>query len=224
MESFRQSLAARSLAWMDGFLPAQTCALLIEELNFTLWRPSTVVSRYADGLLRDHPSRCRVSETSTQEWFSRELLREIRNIERRLVRLLGLPLECYEPWQATRYGVGGKFAFHNDAGHWKNDQAGERRTSVILYLQSPREGGSTRFRDLRRDVEPRAGRLLVWNNLLESGECNPRMIHSSVPVRRGTKSVLVTWIRQRPIRKNKEETTWPTRTRSSNKSSNAMER
>jgi prolyl 4-hydroxylase len=200
MSPFRQRLAACNLAWQDGFLSPRDCALLLDELQFSFWRPSTVVTRYGESLLRQR-TNTRLSETTTETWFSATLLRAMRRIERRLCRLLGRPPENFEEWQATRYATGGRFDDHNDAGHWREDAAGEREMTVLLYLQTPEKGGGTRFRDLGEEIEARAGRLLVWTNLLEDGRVNPRMIHAGVPVRKGKKCVLVTWIRERAIRK-----------------------
>ena len=186
--------------WVDDFLSKETCASILEELEFSFWRPSTVVRKDQDGPLQVHRSRMRVSESTSQDWFSPELLRKIRRIESRLVRMLGCARERYEPWQATRYPGGGKFDFHYDCGCWRDEPAGEREATVLLYLDSPSRGGSTCFRELGLKIEARAGRLLVWKNLLPNGECDPGMIHSGSPVRGGKKTTLVTWIRQRSLR------------------------
>lgn len=199
MKRFAEELARRDLAWSDGFLPPQRCAFLLEELRFTFWRPSSVVRAAQGGSMHWHYSNTRISSTANEEWFSDELRREVRGIERRVARLVGRPPECFETWQATRYRTGGRFDFHSDAGHWKSDAAGERQFTVLLYLQQPEKGGSTRFRELREDVAPVPGRLLVWKNLLPGGERNPRMVHASAPVRKGNKIVLVTWVRERPF-------------------------
>lgn len=200
MRKTQQQWPERNPMWVDDFLSQETCASILEELEFSFWRPSTVVRKGQDGPLQVRRSRMRVSESTSQEWFSPELLREIRRIESRLVRTLGCARERYEPWQATRYPVGGKFDFHYDCGCWKDEPAGEREATVLLYLDSPPRGGSTRFRELGLKIEARAGRLLVWKNLLPDGECDPGMIHSGAPVKRGRKTTLVTWIRQRAIR------------------------
>jgi prolyl 4-hydroxylase len=196
----REAWPERNPLWIDDFLSQETCAVVLEELEISFWRPSLVVRRNPKGLLRLHRSRRRVSESSSQEWFSPELLRELRRIETRLARLLGRPRERYETWQATRYDIGGKFDLHYDCGCWQNEPEGEREATVLIYLDSPSRGGGTCFPELGLEVEARAGRLLVWKNLLADGECDPRMIHSSLPLRRGRKTTLVTWIRQREIR------------------------
>jgi prolyl 4-hydroxylase len=190
--------------WCDHFLDGQVCARIMEELEYCFWSPSTVVSRNLDGALYNHQSRSRRSESTCETWFSASLRRETGRIGRRLSRQLVQPLDCFEPWQVTRYGVGETFGYHCDGGLWADDAAGERRTTIILYVQAPRSGGATRFRELGFEVAPATGRLLVFHNLLPDGSCNRQMIHSSLPVRRGRKVTLVTWIRERAVRAAKQ--------------------
>jgi len=199
-QRLRETLGQRGLAWADDFVSAEGCGAFLEELAFAFWQPSSVVSRMLDGSLLNHRSPTRVSETTTQEWFTSALKSKIRSLERRLTRLLDRPIDQYEPWQAVRYRRGGHFDFHNDAGYWACDLAGERELTVMLYLNAPDQGGGTRFRDLGIEVAARPGRLVVWNNLLVDGTCNPRMIHAGTPVRKGRKCILVTWIRQQQVR------------------------
>jgi prolyl 4-hydroxylase len=186
--------------WIDDFLAPETCRLILDELEFSFWQPSRVVRRPGHGGLATRQSLKRLSESSDESWFSPELARELRRIEGRLTRLLGCPRERFERWQATRYAPGGRFDFHFDCGFFADEPAGEREITVLLYLDSPKQGGSTRFRELGLEVEARAGRLLAWRNLLPGGPCDPRSLHASAPVRKGRKTTLVTWIRQRALR------------------------
>jgi hypothetical protein len=45
-------------------------------------------------------------------------------------------------------------------------------------------------------IRPVQGRLVVWNNLLPDGHCNYAMMHAGLPVKKGVKIILNTWIRQ----------------------------
>lgn len=182
--------------WVDGFLSEPMCNKILDELEITLWKPSTVVYRRSGGELRQGLSRSRRSETAHEQWFSPELKRVLRRIDSRLARLLGHDPVRHEAWQATRYRRGDTFQDHFDAGHWSDDPHGERERSVVIYLRAPARGGGTRFRELGLDVQARVGRLLTWGNLLPNGEPDPRMLHAGTPVTRGVKIVLVTWIRQ----------------------------
>jgi prolyl 4-hydroxylase len=203
---------------VDAFLPAAWCAWALDELEITHWQPSTVVSPGAAGGLETRRSRCRLSQTAHQQWFSPELTGELRRIEARLARLLGCRRGQFEPWQVTRYRRGGRFEDHYDAGSWSADPAGDRQYTVLIYLNDA-AGGATRFRRLALEVPARAGRLLAWRNLLPNGERDERMLHAGTAVRRGVKNVLVTWVRQRELAPREEsEKPWPKKRPSSPRS------
>lgn len=173
---------------------------MLEELNHTLWRPSAVVNKDANGALVNRNSEVRVSESAQEDWFSRELRSCLRKHERRLARWLGERVENFEYWQATRYAKGGHFDLHLDVGYWSDEPAGERRTTVLLFLDTPSRGGGTSFPRLDLDFKAQAGRVLIWNNLLSNGETDRSKLHCGKPLLRGSKTTLVSWIRQRPIR------------------------
>jgi prolyl 4-hydroxylase len=144
-----------------------------------------------------------VSRTAHQEWFSEKLNGMLAVVETRLQKLFGATSSRLEQWQATDYNRGGKFDYHLDSGYWQNRYAGERILTFLLHLRTPVKGGGTHFRALDTYVEGKIGRLVVWENLFSNGECNYKMIHSSGPLRKGKKTTLVTWLRQRRYRNGK---------------------
>ena len=188
------------VAWFDGFATERSCSAILEELEYCFWWPSGVVSRGGDGAYRSHLSLMRTSETTTARWFSAELRREIRALDKRIERVLAEDPRNFEGWQATRYGLGERFDDHYDTGHCREEPAGERKATLVLYLCGPQAGGATRFRDLDLDVPAKAGRLLYFRNLKPDGSEDRRMLHASMPVRRGRKVTLVNWVRERAVR------------------------
>ena len=193
-------LRSNGIAWTDGFVSAERCTRLRAELEYAFWWPSTVVNRGRTGEIIDFESQVRQSETTTQEWFTDEALAELACIERRLCDLLELCPQRFEPWQATRYQRGGRFERHHDAGLFRDDAAGERATTLLLYLDAPERGGATRFPELGIEVSPQAGRLVVWNNLDHRGRVNQAMAHEASPVSAGLKTTLTSWCREHTIR------------------------
>jgi prolyl 4-hydroxylase len=200
VKTHRTRLEEEQVVAIDRFVSAQDCGLMLDELNHTLWRPSAVVNKNAAGALVNRNSEVRVSESAQEDWFSAELLACLRKQERRLARWLGEGVENFEPWQATRYAKGGHFDLHLDVGYWSDEPAGERRTTVLLFLDTPSRGGGTSFPRLDLDFKAQAGRVLIWNNLLSNGEADRSKLHSGKPLLRGSKTTLVSWIRQRPVR------------------------
>ena len=69
----------------------------------------------------------------------------------------------------------------------------------MIYLNQPEEGGATRFKEMERPIQPEAGKLLLWNNLLPDGSPNGATLHQGMKVRRGTKYILTQWYRQHPL-------------------------
>ena len=217
-------LPEHRLRWTDGFLSERACRRILEELEISFWKPSSVIARQWDGSLRSYGSTRRVSETAHEQWFSPELLRELRRIEKRVAVILDAEVARFEQWQATRYRRGGRFDSHLDTGYWADEPAGEREKTVVIYLDTPGAGGGTRFEALDIVVEAKAGRLLTWDNLLGDGEKNPRMLHAAVPVASGIKTVLVTWVRQRKVREHPRGGPLWTRRRSFDRSSRSTAR
>lgn len=196
-----QQVQNLGVAWIDGFLDGGECELIRKELDFAFWRPSRVVNRSFSDELVYYRSPQRTSLSTDQQWFNAELDDAIAGIERRICETLRVDAVTLEPWQAVRYRNRGRFQLHHDAGLFAGDPEGERELTLLLYLQTPLEGGDTVFPDLRLRVSAVAGRLVVWRNLRDDGTVDPAKRHAAQPVRRGGKTILTTWSRQYPVRK-----------------------
>jgi prolyl 4-hydroxylase len=187
---------------IDDFLSAEECRWLLYELQFSLWRPSLTYMQQENGVRRDVLSPLRVSETAQQRFFTDEMQEKTTELETRLQRWVELEACNLESWQATDYPLGGNFYYHMDSGYWDAHYAGDRIYTFLLYLTTPEKGGGTDFRALGRSVEAKAGRLVIWNNLFANGDSNHRMIHSGMPLLKGKKTTLVTWLRQKKFREH----------------------
>ena len=151
MSSVLKTLDDEGIAVVDDFIAPHECALILSELRFTYWGDSTVVESIGEETSPAYLSAMRSSQTSGQVWFGDELNDTIARIENRLVDLLACSRTHLEEWQATRYGQGDRFDYHVDGGNWERTAAGERKRSIIVYLDTPRCGGDTHFRAL---IEP----------------------------------------------------------------------
>ncbi|HYP05336.1 MAG TPA: 2OG-Fe(II) oxygenase [Bryobacteraceae bacterium] len=200
MNSYLEILEDEGILTIDDFVSGADCSRILRELEFTYWGQSSVVKYVGDESSPAYFSEMRQSRTSGQFWFSDELKDCLLPIENRLADILQTSTNRMEEWQATRYGPGDHFDYHVDCGNWQDSSSGERKRSILLYLESPVRGGQTHFRALNRTIAPNAGRIVVWNNLLPSGKCNFSMIHAGLPVEEGTKTILVSWERERQLR------------------------
>ncbi|MBD1849127.1 2OG-Fe(II) oxygenase [Leptolyngbya sp. FACHB-711] len=200
MATVLEVLEEEGIAVVDNFITPLECNLMLEELEFTHWQDSVVVKYIGNENSPAYLSNMRKSQTSGQIWFSDEINAILTLIEERLACLLSTTRNHFEEWQATRYNRNDRFDYHVDGGNWERTAAGERKRSIIMYLDTPVHGGETHFRAFDRTIEAKAGRVLIWNNLLPTGKCNFAMIHAGLPVEEGTKTILVSWERERRLR------------------------
>jgi prolyl 4-hydroxylase len=176
-----------------GFLDPGTCAELIDLIDAKR-RPSEI----ADDL---GIANFRTSETCDLD----RQVPVVGQVDRKIAELLGLSLEASEPLQGQRYAPGQEFKPHTDTfepGGYDflvhTAQSGQRTWTAMIYLNEAEDGGATRFKKIGKTVQPEAGKLLAWNNLLPDGRPNPATLHQGMKVRRGTKYVLTKWFRQGP--------------------------
>ena len=194
-----------SLVVVENVLPAAMCERIVREALQWLWAPSTVAGRTGKQGYERQSQSGRNSLTLCQSNYPRWMVRCLDDLAQRLRNTLGVRPPNLEPWQVTRYTKGQSFDFHLDCGCWRDDVSGERKRTVMLYLETPKRGGTTVFRALNVEVRPVAGRLVVWNNLLPNGNCNHAMVHASLAVAAGSKTILTTWERERRYIQNKEK-------------------
>ena len=175
------------------FLDHETCVALIERIDARR-RPSEI----ADDI---GVADFRTSETCDLD--RRDPL--VASVDRRIADLLGLDLGASEPIQGQRYAPGQEFKPHTDTFepggydyYVHTAETGQRTWTAMIYLNEPEEGGATRFKTIGKTIQPEAGKLLAWNNLLPDGRPNPATLHQGMKVRRGVKYVITKWFRQRP--------------------------
>jgi prolyl 4-hydroxylase len=128
----------------------------------------------------------------------------VRMIERRLCDLLGIDPAWGETVQGQRYQPGQEFQAHYDwfdtkAGYWPGEvrRGGQRSWTAMAYLNDVTDGGATVFDRIAVSVQPQAGALLVWNNMLPDGSPNADVRHAAQPVGSGVKYVITKWFRTR---------------------------
>jgi prolyl 4-hydroxylase len=183
---------ALELFIIRGFLDPETCAALIEQIEAKR-RPSDI----ADDI---GVANYRTSETCDLDW--RDPV--VAEVDRKIADLLELSLAASEPMQGQRYAPGQEFKVHTDTFepggydfYFHTADRGQRTWTAMIYLNEPEEGGATRFRAIGKTIQPEAGKLLAWNNLLPDGRPNPATEHQGMKVRRGTKYIVTKWFRER---------------------------
>ncbi|MEM9809625.1 MAG: 2OG-Fe(II) oxygenase [Pseudomonadota bacterium] len=117
----------------------------------------------------------------------------------------GFDLLCSDMLQVQVYEKGGQYQDHFDffAKEMPGfDRAiadgGQRTWTFMIYLNTVKEGGGTRFPAIDHTFTAKAGRALFWNNLNPDGTLNPLTIHAGLPVKKGKKVIATKWFREAP--------------------------
>ncbi|MEP7185090.1 MAG: 2OG-Fe(II) oxygenase [Rhodanobacter sp.] len=187
------SMESPEMRVLDNVLTAQECAELIE-----LARP-----RLDRALVVDPDGRYQADErrTSAGMFFALHELPLIRVIEQRLADLLDVPVNHGEALQVLHYLPGQEYEPHYD---WFDPElpsyepiteiGGQRIASVVMYLNTPEQGGGTAFPEVGVTVTARRGSAVYF--AYEAGDRNS--LHAGLPVVRGEKWIATKWLRQRP--------------------------
>lgn len=119
--------------------------------------------------------------------------------------ITGLPKVNQEEPHFVRYDVGGEYKLHYD---WFQPEAdyynettkkgGQRVFSCLLYLNENFEGGKTTFPKWGVSVEPTVGSIISWRNMATDGTLEMGSLHAGEPVTKGTKYIVIIWVREKP--------------------------
>ena len=119
---------------------------------------------------------------------------------------IGIDISHAEEVQLLQYGATERYDPHFDAwdtssSEWKYySNGGQRIYTVMGYLNDVHQGGETDFPVLGIKIQPRVGRLLVFNNVgKDRSKPHPDSLHAGVPVIEGIKQCFTIWFREEPI-------------------------
>ena len=98
-------------------------------------------------------------------------------------------LDAFDFLEVLKYTPGGKYEPHVD------QYTGDREVSCIIYLNDVEKGGETYFpktynkKGQAIKIKPKAGRVLLF-------QCGHSSIHAALPVKKGYKTVIYTFLCQ----------------------------
>jgi prolyl 4-hydroxylase len=175
----------------QGFLGDRDCRLLISKINAEAV-PSTLYKGTEQESFRTSYS-CHLNR-----WD-----KDIARIEARMSETLGINNNYAETMQGQRYQTGQEFKAHHDFFHpsqsyWEHEGplGGQRSWTAMIFLNVPKEGGTTEFPNLGLGIRPQAGMMLIWNNVNPDGTLNYKTLHTGTPVLKGVKHIITKWYRQ----------------------------
>lgn len=118
----------------------------------------------------------------------------ITRIDQRFTRLMNWPLDHGEALQILHYGIGGEYSAHFD--FFTPDapgsvrplaMAGQRISTLVMYLNDVEAGGETYFPETGLAVMPKKGQVLYFHYQNAKGQLDLLTLHGSTPVTAGEK-------------------------------------
>lgn len=180
------------VAYCDDFVAKEDVAAALESVR---------VLDYADARVTDLSERKKEKfvdltvRSAKQAKPAQETLEILAPVRKRVVDLFSLPESLCEEPAVLRYDVGEEYKAHYDAAAEPANPAYSRIYTALLYLNDDFTGGTTTFHRLKLEIEPKAGRLLVWGNQTNGyPRPHPLALHSGNPVASGTKHIVTFWI------------------------------
>ncbi len=142
------------------------------------------------------------ARTSRGMFFQRGETELHLRVEARIARLLNWPAENGEGLQVLNYQPGAEYEPHYDyfdpgdpGTPALTRRGGQRVASLIMYLNTPLNGGATTFPDVGLAVMPQRGNAVFFS--YPQPHPSTQTLHAGAPVAAGEKWIATKWLRQR---------------------------
>jgi len=194
---FNSNPELKNLKVYNDFLSDEECRHIIELSE----------ARFSRSKLMDNENIVDYGRTS----YSAELVLPndpiLDDIRSRAAKLIDIPPTNFEYFQCVSYERTQEYMSHFDTfdEHTENgrrtiEQNGQRKYTLLVYLNDAFEGGSTYFPNLDVKIQPKKGRVVVFNNLDHNEKVLSAAYHAGLPVTTGRKYALNIWVRTKPFR------------------------
>jgi prolyl 4-hydroxylase len=177
-----------------GFMSDEECDAL-KALALPRLARSETVDHQSGG------SQINAARTSDGMFFERGEAPLIQRIEQRMAALLHWPVAKGEGLQILRYRPGAQYRPHFDYFDPAQpgtaavlQRGGQRVGTLIVYLNSPEQGGATVFPDVGLEVAPIKGNAVFFS--YDRPDPSTGTLHGGSPVAAGEKWVATKWLRE----------------------------
>ena len=175
-----------------NFLTPDECKELVDQSDWRM-NPSFVMNAAGTGSVQD-PIRSSYGANFLPDEFP--LLPQVTE---RAAKATNSEPQQFETMQILRYRDGQEYKPHYDyflpqfpSSVEALDQGGQRNGTLIIYLETPNDGGHTVFPNWGMSIKPRLGDAL-WFEYAPGDEDS---LHGGIPVTSGTKRIATLWRRQ----------------------------
>jgi len=188
------TLARPRVVVFGGLLSDAECDALVAAAQPRLARSLTVENHTGGEAVN-------ADRTSDGMFFRRAETELIARIESRIARLLRWPLENGEGLQVLNYSPGAQYKPHYDyfdpaapGTPTILKRGGQRVGTLVMYLNTPAQGGATTFPDVGLAVAAQRGNAVFFSY----DRPNPatQTLHGGAPVLAGEKWVATKWLRE----------------------------
>ena len=194
-----QCHSAPVVYYQDDFISPVECDYVIRLAQAKLKRARVSLDEESQVIDGRSGSNC---------WISYDSDPTVRAVGLRIAAHVGLPIEHAEAMQVIHYGADQEYRAHFDAydlttarGKRCCKYGGQRLLTALVYLNDVARGGETAFPKLKLEVNPKAGRLIVFQNTdTDSTKPHPLSLHAGKPVMEGEKWAFNIWFHAEPMR------------------------
>jgi len=174
---------------IKNFLSEEECKTMID-----LASPHLIQS-----IVTDEKEYVSDTRTSSTYFYTRETSLWLAE---RVSKLFNISIEQQEYPQITRYVKGQFYKAHYDHfdistenGRKNTEIKGQRIATILIYLNTPSEGGGTNFKKMGFRVKPNTGSALIFFPCTLDGRYDPLTLHESEEAV-DEKWVCQIWVRQ----------------------------
>ena len=191
---------------IDNFLTEKECKFMIKVSKDNL-KLAGVSTMNNDKVLEPGKYKGR---TNSSFWMMHDAYPETLKIAKIIAEKIGCNYKHFESFQVIHYNENEEYKYHYDAFNRENEekykkfcsQRGNRLRTVLVYLNDVEEGGGTGFDKLDEYdgeiiIEPKMGKMVVFNNVNDDGSLNRKSRHAGLPVIKGEKWAFNLWLRER---------------------------
>ena len=177
-----------------SLLSDEECDAMVADAAPRLARSETVVVETGGNEV--NPTR-----TSQGMFFGRGETPVCQRIEARIAALVNWPVVNGEGLQVLHYRPGAEYKPHHDYFDPAQpgmaavlQRGGQRVATLVMYLNTPQQGGGTVFPDVSLEVAPIKGNAVFFS--YDRPHAATRTLHGGAPVIAGDKWVATKWLRE----------------------------
>ena len=191
---------------IDNFLTEKECKFIIKVSRDNLKLAGVSKMDYEKNLETGKYK----GRTNSSYWMPHDAYPETLKIAKKIAKKIGCNYKHFESFQVIHYNENEEYKYHYDAYDMNETEKykkftrerGNRLRTVLVYLNDVEEGGGTGFDSLNEYegeiiVEPKMGKMVVFNNVNDNGSLNRKSRHAGLPVIKGEKWAFNLWLRER---------------------------